>query len=152
MTFETDEEMWATMHRMEQQANALLLPAQCRLRDSVETAMWWFQAYSDFNIWGRAWTVAECDASSRKFSDDEAEILSETNAVLEARTRGYLFGMAHSIVTPEGELGSTHVSKVFPISEQLFELARAADWNIVDELETAALLSQEIYIAIQEKS
>ena len=42
--------------------------------------------------------------------------------------RGWLFGWCYSKVCPEGELGSTHVSDVFWMDEQLFEDIKEIDW------------------------
>jgi len=45
------------------------------------------------------------------------------------RSAGYVFGRAFSVVMPEGELGSVHVTRIVPISQEVFELARANGWR-----------------------
>lgn len=48
----------------------------------------------------------------------------------DARRNGYIMGRCYSIVCPQGELGSTHVSRInYLISREAFETAKANGWR-----------------------
>ncbi len=130
--FTSFEEAQAALQHMEDRANADLIPAQIRLRDSFDEPIWWLRLTESFVEWGRAWTTAECRESSLASGCTAAEADEETDSIVDARKRGYLFGIAWSILEPRGTLGSTHVSQALPISEALWELAESCRWIIDD--------------------
>jgi hypothetical protein len=43
--------------------------------------------------------------------------------------RGYRFACCYSVVAPQGEYGSTHIVTMIPITQDEFEVARAAHWD-----------------------
>jgi hypothetical protein len=45
-------------------------------------------------------------------------------------TRGYRFGRWYSVVEPDGEVGSAHISACWPISRRDFEYARRNGWRL----------------------
>ena len=47
----------------------------------------------------------------------------------EMMERGYRFGRAYSVIVPDGEFGSTHVSEMVPLRKEEFEDARKAGWS-----------------------
>lgn len=156
-SFSSWEEMQRVLGEREDQANAGLLPAQIELRDDTENTRYWVRPYPQANclIFGEAWSFNQfCDVSSKyvddlpmvngqpmfeagaevwaSYRESLSESVYEIRAVAESRTRGYLRGIAYSIIEPDGEHGSTHVSNVYPISKEAFEEARASGWRAVD--------------------
>jgi hypothetical protein len=49
------------------------------------------------------------------------------------RSVGYVFGRFFSIVVPNGELGSVHVTRLVPVSKDIFERARANGWRNLNQ-------------------
>jgi hypothetical protein len=90
-------------------------------------------------IFGRVMTEAELfDSESGDIEsiDDPAEkqeaieeVRYTMTALRERHEEGYLYGWCHSTIE-KGELGSTHRSWMWPISKELFEAARAVEWDI----------------------
>ncbi len=148
--YDTADEMFEAMQRAEDAANASLLPCQIRLRDDIANEVFWFGPEDDFEVYGHGWTRPMCLASSLDAGCTAAEAASETESVMEARTRGYLFGRAYSVIMPLGEIGSVHVAKVVPITKALFELARMNDWNSRHEVELADAVRQAVTHALRE--
>lgn len=129
--YESFEAMQADMRAAEESVNAGLLPLQVELRDDVDTDRYWARLipeYDNLLILGEAWSAAHARQSEIDCGADEEEADYTAEALAESRTRGYLFGRCYSIVEPEGEIGSTHVSQVMPISKELFDLARESGW------------------------
>lgn len=55
----------------------------------------------------------------------------EDNQMIDDATkRGYIFGEYFSEVCPEGELGSNHESRMFPVGAELFVMAREDKWQL----------------------
>jgi len=132
-SYDTIEDMQDDMAQAEAKANASLLPSQKRLRDSTGTSVYWFQVADGLEIWGRCWTTEECYASSIDSGCTFHEARLETESIIEARKRGYMFGRAYSVITPEGELGSTHVAMAIPIPEWLFIEMCERGWTTGDD-------------------
>jgi len=155
ISFDSFDEMQAIMSQNEDAANEGLRPEQIELRDDVDNTRYWVRAYEPAQclIFGEAWSFKQfCDVSASFADDIPSEVdgnipttqdwadydfsiyesVSEIRTVTDSRKRGYLRGTAYSVVTPNGEGGSTHVSNVFPISKEAFEEARASGWRAVD--------------------
>lgn len=149
-SFGSWEEMQRVMGEREDQANAGLNATQIELRDDVENTRYWIRPFPPENcyIFGVAWSFKEsCDVSASYCSNvptdtatlperDEynmsvSEAVYEIRSYAESRQRGYMRGIAYSILEPDGEYGSTHVSNVMPISEKAFEEGKAAGWKAV---------------------
>jgi hypothetical protein len=133
--FDTFEQAQEYMRRAEEAANANLQEGQIALRDDVDNERYWMQfTQYGFIVYGHCWSKAKLTESTKatyaKYPDEDDFSDDEIESSLEARKRGYMFGEAWSSPYPEGELGSTHVSQVVPISEAMFNAAREARWNL----------------------
>jgi hypothetical protein len=148
-SYRSFDEMVEDMHQAEERANAQLHPEQIALRDAVDETRYWVSPDREAGvlIFGEAWSKRQNYESAARWAPDypltpgpqaDAEHLEELDEPVsvirtydDARTRGYLFGTAYSVVEPEGELGSTHVYNAWPISKEAFEEARAHGWQAI---------------------
>lgn len=122
---------WHTKMR-EQEAVAMLriTDAQRGLIEDVDTPRFWARPYpeGDCIIFGEAWSREQAIASEVRCGADRDEAEHTQTGLDDSRKRGYLFGRCYSLIEPDGEIGSTHAVDVVPVSEDVFELARANDW------------------------
>lgn len=140
----TWEELQELMARNEYTANTELWPEQKNMLETKGDQYFLnIQPGLDFAIFGEAWSVETSDRSELKsYGVKSVEELSTGDngdreaydytckALRASRERGYIFGQAYSIVCPDGELGSTHVSQMWPISKEAFEEARTLNWKL----------------------
>jgi hypothetical protein len=134
--FDSWEAAQSFMAEAEERANSELLPEQ----KTIGYGDYWFQkAYGDF-IFGRIWTQVEHEMSysDLHISDGPEAAESCKEMDLNAHERGYRFGKAHSVMCPEGELGSTHIANMTPMSKEIFDAMRALKWH-VETLTTSKL-------------
>lgn len=150
-SFESLEEMFTAMDEAERTANEKMLPEQAALRDADDQDAWWVRGDMEFFIFGVAWggptrraqslervppfdpEADEAHREARQLVYDEVQREIADYDVL--RRRGYLYGPAFSQVTPTGEEGDTHVTRVMPITEAAFLEAKAAGWQPVVRIE-----------------
>jgi hypothetical protein len=132
--FNSLEEMQAFMQRSEDAANANLQDAQVALRDDVDNERYWMNVTPyGFIEYGHCFsraTLTEHVAKVYAKHGDEDDPQDEIDSILDTRKRGYLFGRAYATINVKGSTGSTHVSQVMPISEEMFNLARDAGWKL----------------------
>jgi len=152
-SFESMEEMQAFMAEQEAAAIAAITEEQ----RAIKPGDCWASPRPEYGcvIFGKSKTLAEIEAAERSYHDPDADVdeheieLKELRWTLDsqrdAHERGYLFGTAWSTLEPRGELGSTHVSQMHPITEAMLEEARAHDWDfkacVVDGLPWAMNLA-----------
>lgn len=134
--FESFDEMQQWMARQTELANDNLHPVQ---RELTWGSYWVnFALLSDrIVVFGRVDPLPEAD---------DVETLAENQRIEAELERGYMFGRAYSMMSPEGELGDTHRFSVWPIEARLFEMAKAAQWDI-DRLEPPGRALLEIAFA-----
>jgi len=131
------EELMQDQSRREKEANAQLMPEQIAMRDSIDAHQYWIHLRPglEFPIFGDAWSLKVQAENDRQFypsvmtKEEKAEYKDSRDAYADSRQRGYIFGRAYSVVEPRGELGSTHVAEMWPISEAAFDEATAANWQ-----------------------
>lgn len=71
----------------------------------------------DCVIFGTVWTRCE------EYPEDD-------EVIADSRSRGYLYGDCFSILCVDGEIGSTHITRVnAKISKAVFERAKANGWR-----------------------
>lgn len=132
--FNSLEEAQAMMQRAEAAANAKLQEGQIALRDDTAHERYWMHLTPyGFIEYGHCWSEKLLrEKTEAAYANDPGENYAEEEIAssLEARKRGYLFGTAHATFNVKGDLGSTHVSQVIPISEDMFNCAREAGWNL----------------------
>lgn len=115
--FDSLDEMFTFLAEQEKVANSNILPKQ----REITWGSYWVRPTDDgVLVWGRVHTEEEILTD-----EDEWVIIHER----EMHERGYRFGVAHSLWCPEGELGSSHISVLWPITEEQFNNAKAAGWN-----------------------
>lgn len=122
--FDNIEDMFAWMREREQAANDRVSPEQAE----IGYGAWWMRPYEDIIIFGYVPTQEEQEASERALGADDEEIEYQRDMLADAYGRGYRYGKAYSEIEPEGEWGSTHISTMVEISEELFNLARDRGW------------------------
>lgn len=133
MEFDNVDEMFVWMRARTIDANAHLADAQ----REVTWGSYWMRLFDPpIVIFGKVSTEAEmvADETKVKPGEDPAEVLAEAEWTI-ARLRenheaGYMFGMAYSLIEPEGEWGDTHRANLWPISEKLFLDAKACGWDM----------------------
>jgi hypothetical protein len=122
------------MREVERQLDGQLTQAQREVKAAFDRPHYWVQ-FTDygFDIFGRTNSREELHAqlaeTAKRYGIDEAEMQGEIEMYDDVRERGYLTGEAWSVACPYGEAGDTHVSQIIPISEEMFERAKAAGWT-----------------------
>jgi hypothetical protein len=127
-SYDSIEEMFEDQARNEQAANDAVLPKQ----REITWGSYWLRPTDDgVLIFGRVHTQEEIFEDDKKIPHQPGD--PSPKAVVrhytEMHERGYRFGTAYSVWCPEGELGSSHVSVLWPIHQEEFEAAREAEWN-----------------------
>jgi hypothetical protein len=143
------EEIFEQMDQAEAEANERVLPAQ-RAIDWNERV---FRAVSDgeggaIAIWGKVWSQEEWQRREADAGATEAELRSSLQVLLSSHDRGYRFGEYWSVVTPEGEIGSAHISSLWPITVDDFEVAKRNEWQIWPEF--LARIQGEVHQAVHQ--
>jgi hypothetical protein len=134
LPFDSFDEAVQYMQTQTEQANTRLSPEQ----QALTWGSHWVRVVGDLFIFGwclshEAMVEAESQVDDYEDPDEALAEMAGTIATLEdSHSRGYLFSRCHSIVVPEGEYGDVHRYNAWPISEALFEAARAADWTPAD--------------------
>jgi hypothetical protein len=129
-SFDSVEEMQAAIRAREDAANERILPSQILLRDDHSNTRFWFRVYdNEVEIWGIAPSLDDLWAQEVRCGAEPDEEQSFRDHEIEMRGRGYVRGTAYSIIVPDGEFGSTHVSEVIPVTEEAFHAARVAEWH-----------------------
>lgn len=132
------EQMFATMRAREDDAMLNLSPDQ---KGMLGRGFQWFVSpRPEFQlvIFGEAWDEAEFVHREVAAGGDASEA---TRMHRDLTSRGYLYGVCYSEAEPAGEIGSTHVSYVVPISQQEFEEAKRTGftrWTFSEETLKAA--------------
>lgn len=94
----------------------------------------WVRLYADAGqilaIFGEIPTPDELEADERRLGADDDEIAYERATLADSYKRGYRFGTAYSVLEPNGEMGSTHVSEMRTLTNEQFEEARRYGWDL----------------------
>jgi hypothetical protein len=133
IAFDSWDDAQRHMREVEAQLDGQLTPIQRAVKDAADVPHYWMQFTSyGFDIFGRTFSrdelIADVKRAFAKYGGDDEELAGEIAMYDDVRERGYLTGNAYSVACPEGELGDTHVSQIIPISEAMFESARASGW------------------------
>lgn len=129
-SYDNFEDAFEDMRKAEEAANRRVLPPQ-RL---IGWGDYWFRVIPDWDlvIFGYVYTEAENEKGERDAGASDEEWEYTHNVELDSYKRGYRFGKAYSTIEPTGELGSTHISEMVPISQEQFEEARGLKWSLVE--------------------
>ena len=123
--FDSMEAMWEFMREQERLANENTADWQ----RAIGYGDYWMRMYEEILIFGYVNTLDELDAIERELGVEDDELAFERSMISNAHERGYRYGKAYSVVEPDGEWGSTHVSTMIPISREMFEAARECGWT-----------------------
>lgn len=128
IVFGSMEELLAYQEKMAEAADKAIFPTQ----RAMKPGSYWIRPVDHLGIfvWGYWPTIDEIVADEREAGATVAEAEYVRQHEAEKAERGYMFGTAYSTITPEGELGTTHASIVWPITKEEFEKAQAAVWEI----------------------
>lgn len=126
-SFSSLDEALQFMADQTDKANSHLAPQQA----GITWGSHWirFDGMSGLIIFGYVFTRDELIADERSAGAGEQELAWTINNIDDNHERGYLFSRCYSIVEPTGELGDTHRSNVWPITEGQFREAQAAHWH-----------------------
>lgn len=125
--FDNITEAFAQMRAMEEEANARVVPRQRQ----IDWGSYFIRPQESLGLIVFAYceTEEEIVAGERRYgaSLDEASRTLET--LQDSHERGYRYGRHYSLIEPEGELGSTHIVKCWPITEEQFHQAKELGWD-----------------------
>lgn len=130
-SFESPEAMRTYMERVLAEANRGLAPQQ----RMIERGEHWVRFMGPHIEYGYVYLPDEIEAECA--GEDTADALL---SVWAAEERGFLFGKAWSRLEPDGVIGTTHRSAVWPIEPRLFQSARNAGWHTLELPEWALVL------------
>lgn len=129
ISYDSLEEMQADLARAERLANASVTPRQQRhLKAAAENPTRWFRLWEDILIVGESQPPREQAETEVRLGGGPFE--HELARFTEQHERGYLFGKAYSVITPEGELGSTHVSQVVWCDPGVFDVLKEHGFSL----------------------
>lgn len=129
-TYENFEDAFEDMRKAEEAANSSLRPSQ----RTIGYGDYWMALYPQYDllVFGYVFTLDENEKGERDAGASEEEWEYTKTNMLDSYERGYRFGRAYSTVEPNGELGSTHISQMIPISREQFEEAKSLKWFIYE--------------------
>ena len=119
--FDSIEEMLATMEEDERKAIASIKPRQQR-----------DLGWGTFGLRMVPSRQGEIPVWTEIYTEDEAAKGEEPETMDDLRAsygRGFRYGMHYSVLCPEGELGSAHISTMWPITELDFHRAKEIGWT-----------------------
>jgi len=109
-------------------ANKNLAPEQ----RAITWGSYWLRFAPEYHcvIFGRVMPMEELIDSEREAGAEPEELDYTREHYTEQHERGYLFGYAYSVMEPRGELGDTHRANMWPITQEQFEHAKDAEWEL----------------------
>lgn len=136
-SYDSMEEAFRDMAAHEAAANATLAAAQ----RMVTYGDYWFRPMQTgpgsppLMIFGYVETLPEVTELEGQYYDlsndeDRLELEATLAGIRDRHERGYMFGRCYSVVEPEGEWGDTHRANLWPITQAVFESARAKGWDL----------------------
>ena len=128
-TFDTVEELLAQVQKTRKQARESVGGSQHQpdeFRHGGYFVNWTAWERYGFFIFGE---VKEPQAPETDDPDELADHGYEVEYDQENRSAGFIFGCCYSQACPRGELGSTHVTRMAPISKETFDRAKANGWR-----------------------
>lgn len=120
---------WQAMRADEAFANARLHDRQTALGPGDHFVRF-FDVPAQVLIFARADTEAETIEAERALGATVMEIRDLVTRIRTRIERHYLYGRHYSLIEPDGELGTTHASLAWPISEITYTQAKAARWTL----------------------
>jgi hypothetical protein len=131
VSFNSWEEMQAYLEANEAAANAHLVDTQ----KAITYGQLWVRFYDIADrviIFGKVMELETVRAEEIRLGASAGEAAYTVKNVEERMARNYLFGRCWSVIEPDGELGDTHASQVWPCSPALYDEAHRVGWRIDD--------------------
>jgi hypothetical protein len=132
----TLEEILAYMAEAEEEANARpLLPSQ----REIDWGSYVFSVEEvgegeALAIFGHVWSFDEWQEKEKRAGATQEELDYSSERIVDAHERGYRYGEYWSVATfGRPDIGSKHISVLWPISRRDFEYARRIDWRLNEE-------------------
>lgn len=125
--FENLEAFYQALWFREREAMANLAPQQ----DIVGWGKHWMLPNAELEviIFGYCFTLAEVRDQEIRCGADAEELEFTLKNIQQAHERGYRYSNNYSVLCPEGEIGSNHVSRMWPISRGQMAQAQEAQWE-----------------------
>ena len=82
-------------------------------------------------IFGRVLTLDEIRERERALGVDDVELDATLDRITEAHRKGWRFTESFSLLCPEGEFTSAHVSTLEPVDPETYEYVKDHGWNVV---------------------
>ena len=101
------DELFAEMRASTEAADRAMAPEQ----EALKPGDFYTREFDGLSIWGE---IVESE-----YPEDRAYL---------AKTPNRRMVRAYSVVCPDGELGTEHISCMWPITKEVFEAARKAGW------------------------
>lgn len=141
-SFDDFEQAAKHMQEAEAAANASSHPDQ----HAITYGNHWFAWYDEMQlaVFGEVFTQDEYLRRETAAGASAAEAKRSWKGVVDDHERGYRFGIAYSLVEPEGELGTTHVASMVPIDANQFLGAQEAEWDFARAMEVRDLWAVNI--------
>jgi hypothetical protein len=136
MGFDTLDEMLAFIAKAEDAVQAQPITPQ---QQSIDWGAYVFRAVADgpdhaLAIWGHVWSLTEWREKEIAAGATQEELEYSTERLVDAHERGYRYGEYYSEPYPKGDIGSAHISTLWPISRRDFEYARRIGWRMGNEI------------------
>lgn len=130
-SFDSVEDMLNAMHAREDTANRNTTPEQKAIGYGDYFVRIWGNDFEGYlKIYGQVMPREELFSEEERLGAEPAELSYTMRSHDDSYSRGYRFGWCYSVVEPDGELGSTHVSTMFmKITEEQFEEAKKNGWR-----------------------
>jgi hypothetical protein len=127
--FSSMEEMVDYMDAKEQEAIENTLPAQWEIKWGARV----LRIVEDLVIFGHIFTEQEFLEINTDPEKPDEETIYELDGLKRAHDAGYRYGIWYSVVEPEGEYGSAHVSTLWEITPEDFSAGRENGWEVAAE-------------------
>lgn len=130
-SFDSVEDMMDALARGEQAAiDRMTEPQRAHLQLAFTEPTYWFRMYEDILIFGESQPVEAQARREVELGGDEGEYGYAYERFKERHERGYVYGKAYSVIEPDGELGSSHVSELTQCEQTTFEHMRKYGWSL----------------------
>lgn len=122
-SFDSFEEMFSTLKANQDAANEALHDEQ----RSITFGSYAVRTWGEYVIFGEIYDRDSFLEASKQYPRGEIE--QEWRQIVDSDENGMAYGTWYSVLEPGGELGSAHKVTLWPISKELFEVAKSCEWS-----------------------
>lgn len=131
--FESLEDLFNAMHRDVDAANSRVTDEQRAIGYGDYFIRIWegnpFMGPGHLTIYGHVTPRDTFMKEEKELGAGDDELSWTMHSHDDSYRRGFRFGWHYSVVEPDGELGSTHISTMKKITREEFEAAKARGWE-----------------------